>query len=289
MVVFFYSVFSVFGFTLCKLLFGIDFISNPDLINNLSSNPDSLNAAKFLQVFVPVGGLIIPAWLFPKALQLNPVSFLKIDTRFDIRYLVPSIVLIIVSIPVIAWLINVNENMHLPESMHDLEMKLKASEDMAAQLTNAFVKTNSFSGLLLNILVIALAPALCEEFLFRGTLQQFILICFKNKHVAVWSTAIIFSAVHMQFFGFFPRAALGIFLGYMFVYSKNIWIPAAAHFFNNLMTLLASYYKWNESSELMKDDYVFPFYVIALSILFSIALIVLMHTFEKKEQKTDGV
>ena len=63
----------------------------------------------------------------------------------------------------------------------------------------------------------------------------------QNHHIAIWVTAIIFSAIHLQFFGFFPRMLLGAFFGYLLVWSKSIWLPIYAHFLNNSMAVVAAY------------------------------------------------
>jgi membrane protease YdiL (CAAX protease family) len=289
MVVFFYSIFSIAGILLYKPLFGIDVLSDLSVLSNYTANPNALRAAKFLQVFISIGAFIIPAWFFPKALQQYPQSFLRVNAGFGIRDLGLGLGLMIISSPLISWLIYVNQNVHLPESMSALESRLKAAEDAAAQLTDAFTRTDSVGGLLVNIFVVALVPAICEELLFRGALLQFVRICFKNKHAAVWSSAIIFSAFHMQFFGFLPRLTLGVFLGYMFVYSRSIWVPVIAHFYNNLLALFASYFKWNEGAvDILKEDYVFPAYITILSFVLCAGILWLMHRYEKNEEITDA-
>jgi membrane protease YdiL (CAAX protease family) len=84
----------------------------------------------------------------------------------------------------------------------------------------------------------ALLPSLFEEFLFRGTLQPFLTKWFVNKHIAIIVTAFIFSAIHLQFFGFFPRFLLGIYLGYLFLWGKSLWLPILAHFLHNAISLI---------------------------------------------------
>ena len=286
MVVFFYSAFSVFGILLLKPVFGLDVLKDFSFLANIATDPKVLDAAKFLQVFSSMG-LIAAAWFFPKALQLDSKSFLKINSGFTLRDISFGLGLIVISAPLISWLIYINGNITFPASIAEIEHQLRSAEDAAAQLTQVFIKADSFNGLLLNIFVVALVPAFCEELLFRGALQQFLNVCFKNKHVAVWSTAIIFSAFHMQFFGFLPRLTLGVFLGYMFAYSGSLWVSVTAHFVNNLLALLAGYYKWNEGTiDYLKEDYVFPVYINVLSFILCIGIIYLMHISQKKEKQT---
>jgi len=286
MIVFFYSIFSVFGILLLKPVFGIDVMQDISILTNFSTDPKVLNATKFLQVFVSIGLFIVPAWFFPKAIQQDSASFLKVNSGFTSKDISFGLALMILSTPLISWLIYINGSVTFPASMAEIEHQLRLAEDAATQLSNAFIKADSFPVFLLNVMVVALIPALCEELLFRGTIQQFFTFCFRNKHFSVWITAIIFSAFHMQFFGFLPRLVLGVFLGYMFAYSGSIWVSVIAHFFNNLMALLANYNKWNEGAiEFLKEDYVFPVYINVLSFILCIGIIYLMHINQKKEEE----
>src|SRR5690606_26747624 len=117
--------------------------------------------------------------------------------------------------------------------------------------------------LLLNIFVMALLPAIAEEFYFRGTLLHILNRVFRNDHLSVWLVAIIFSAIHLQFYGFFPRVLLGAFFGYMLIWTKNIWIPAFAHFVNNAtVTVLAFVYARNgKTYEDLQSQENYPIFV----------------------------
>jgi len=103
--------------------------------------------------------------------------------------------------------------------------------------------------LIYNLLLMALLPALSEETLFRGTLQQMMYkgtssISTSNnspntkQHVAVWVSAILFSAIHFQFYGFVPRMLLGVLFGYLLLWSGSLWLPILAHFTNNAMAVI---------------------------------------------------
>lgn len=278
------SVFYGLGIFLCKPLFGIDVLSDPGILLNYANNPEALNAVKFLQVFASIGIFIVPAWYFPKAIQQNSTSFLQISSPFAVKDLALGIGVLIISTPLISWLVYANESIAFPASMAQLEQQLKAAEAAAQELTQAFIKTDSISGLVLNMFIVALVPAICEELLFRGTLQQFVALCFRNRYIAVWITAVVFSAFHGQFYGFLPRVALGALLGYMFIYSGSLWVSVIAHFINNALALLANYYHWNDgANEILKEGYVFPVYINVLSFVACIGIVYLMHVNRKKK------
>jgi len=92
------------------------------------------------------------------------------------------------------------------------------------------------------MLIVAVVPAVGEELLFRGVLQKIMIAWTKNPHFGVWITAFLFSALHLQFFGFFPRMLLGALFGYLFLWSKSLWLPILGHFINNGTVVLASYF-----------------------------------------------
>ena len=123
--------------------------------------------------------------------------------------------------------------MRLPEWMSGLEERMKAMEENAALLLEKFMDVKTTGGLLFNLLMIAVIPAFGEEFLFRGVIQKIFTGWTRSHHWGIWISAILFSALHMQFYGFIPRMFLGALFGYMLVWSGSIWVPVCAHFFNN--------------------------------------------------------
>ena len=126
--------------------------------------------------------------------------------------------------------------------MSGVENWMRSSENYAGELTSAFLTVTSIKGLLFNIVLIAVIPAIGEELLFRGVLQRIFTEWFKNPHWGIWIAAILFSAIHMQFFGFLPRLFLGLFFGYLLEATGSLWIPIVAHFINNLTGVLLSFF-----------------------------------------------
>src|SRR5690606_33227532 len=104
--------------------------------------------------------------------------------------------------------------------LENTENWMRSQEDQMKDLTKQLVMVDSIGKLMLNMLVMAVIPAIVEEYYFRGALQNILGRLFKNIHVAIWVTAIIFSAIHVQFYGFFPRMLLGLIFVYAFLWSK---------------------------------------------------------------------
>jgi membrane protease YdiL (CAAX protease family) len=118
---------------------------------------------------------------------------------------------------------------------------IKQAEEQGAVITKVFLKADNVRVFLLNVLIMAFLPALGEEIFFRGMIQQYMTKAVKNVYIAIVITAIIFSAFHFQFMGFLPRMLLGIILGCIFVWSKNIWLAVFAHFLNNGAAITLDY------------------------------------------------
>jgi hypothetical protein len=168
-----------------------------------------------------------------------------------------------------------NANMKMPEFMNGFERWARGLEDNARILTEFLTDFNGMSQFLIAMVVIAIIPAVGEEFVFRGLLQNYAQGFIKNHHLAIWFTAFLFSAFHLQFYGFFPRAFLGIAFGYLYFWSGNLIIPMVAHFINNGFTLMMIYmYRSDtinfniESSESPSLITVIPMAIIGAALLF---------------------
>jgi membrane protease YdiL (CAAX protease family) len=108
------------------------------------------------------------------------------------------------------------------------------------------LQADTIGQLILNIGLMALLPAFAEELTFRGTLQQIlkgegVRVTGYRTHAAIWITAFVFSAIHMQFYGFIPRMLMGALFGYMLVWTGSLWIPVTMHFTNNALAVIAYY------------------------------------------------
>jgi membrane protease YdiL (CAAX protease family) len=124
--------------------------------------------------------------------------------------------------------------------MTGVEQWMINSEDKINRIFDLILTGNTTSGIFLNIFMIALLPAIGEELIFRGVLLNILNRLFKSGHIAVWVTAIIFSSIHLQFYGFLPRLILGLFFGYLFFWSGTLWLPVVAHFVNNAVSTIGS-------------------------------------------------
>lgn len=169
-----------------------------------------------------------------------------------------------------------------------IEQNLKPLEDQAAELTEAMLQMPDSGALWMNIIAVAVIPAICEEFLFRGVIQSQLGKATKNIHVAIWLTAAFFSFIHFQFYGFIPRMLLGAFFGYLLIWTGSIWAPILAHFTNNAMAVLSYYYTQHSPDidlEALEESSIEPVPFIVLGLLFTAGVFVFIKSSKWKSMK----
>ena len=182
---------------------------------------------------------VAPPLILYAVTRPQPFRQLGLRTPNSFWLLLIGMVLMFVSLPLTNLLTSWNEQMHF--GFEALEKWLSQLEESAGDLTEQMLQADNIGGLLLNLLVIALIPAIGEELTFRGVLQQALVKGTKNAHVGILLSAAIFSFIHFQFYGFLPRMFLGILLGYMFYYSGSLWTSILMHFVNNGTAVVIAY------------------------------------------------
>jgi len=222
----------IFALGLLTVLGGDD-----DIVMNLD-NPNTIATLKIIQGLSVLVVFVFPAILFAVFWTKPRIHYLGVTTRPAITTLMIAGIGMLLAMPMINWLSDANQHLKLPEALSGIETWMQQSEEKAKILTEAFTKGTSVGVLILNLIVIALMAALSEELFFRGVLQKVLIDCTRNKHIGVWIGAILFSAFHMQFFGFLPRMLMGAYLGYLFLWSGSLWPGIVAHFINNGMAVV---------------------------------------------------
>lgn len=244
LVLIFGLLFSFIGLVLSALIFGVSLDEMLLLINNLD-NQASVSILKFNQLFSSLGLFLFPAIYFAYLTNHSPAKAFQLKTPSHIGWIFLVILIILLAIPMVSFLHELNQKMSFPAFLADVEAYLKEKESLAAEMTKVLLHMNGFWDVLYTLILIAVLPAIGEELLFRGALQNEIKRSMKNIHIAVWLTAAIFSFIHFQFYGFLPRLILGAVLGYIYVYSNNLWLPIIGHFVNNAFGVLWFYLEQN--------------------------------------------
>ncbi|MFP4064610.1 MAG: CPBP family intramembrane glutamic endopeptidase [Bacteroidales bacterium] len=206
---------------------------------------DDLNLIRYLQLLSHIGMFIVSSLVFGLLVGGRPLHYLQADKQPSVRALLLSVLIMLAALPLINYVMEINQQMSLPESLRKLEEWMRQTEDAAQVMTERFLQVTTYQGLLFNIFLIAIVPAIGEEFIFRGSLQRVFHQWSRNVHVAVIVTALVFSAIHFQFYGFMPRFVLGLVLGYMMVITGNIWVPVLGHFFNNAAAVITYFIVYN--------------------------------------------
>lgn len=202
-------------------------------------SPQQISGLKIFQLITSLGRFLCVPFFFIYLNGQQFLSALQLDKKIQIGSLL-LIVMIMLSAPgVINIVTEWNQGITFPASLKTLEDAMRNSEEMAKVQTEAFLSTTAITGLLLNIIIVGLVAAIGEEILFRGILQNLFWDWTKKIHLAIWITAFIFSFIHFQFFGFFPRLLLGALLGYLYYWSGSLWASIFAHFVNNAASVIA--------------------------------------------------
>lgn len=236
----------------------VDFVKNGfsmenvgSFMNNLMDNPARLREMQF---FSALGTFIFPAILLAYLFSDNYKDYLYLDTPFDLSLTLLTIVSMLVAFPLWNFLAYYNQQMAFPESLKFLEDIMRSQEEQNGQMMEMMLYAENTWALVFNIVIIAIFAAVGEEFIFRGVLQNIIEKFKINYHLVIWIAAIIFSAVHFQFYGFIPRMLMGAYFGYILYFTKNMWMPVLAHFTNNFTIVILSYIYQDQPEVLEATD-----------------------------------
>jgi membrane protease YdiL (CAAX protease family) len=223
---------SLIGFLGVWIYLGASVEAISGMLANINDS-SNIPLLKFFQVLQTLGMFILPPLVLAYFLDDKPFQYLQLNIRPS--WMMTGIICLIILVggPVIEWVSLVNQHLVLPSWMSSIEEWMRNSENLANEITEAFLSTKSIGGLVGNIFIVAVLPAIGEELLFRGLIQKLIKNMTGNSHAAIWITAALFSALHLQFFGFIPRMLLGALFGYLLEWTGTLWLPIIAHFINN--------------------------------------------------------
>ena len=256
-----------------SLFFGFSLTDITAVTQNPAAFPNGRGAMVFYQVATHFF-MFTAAPLAYLALAEPSVKRYLFQKKNYVGLILLSALLALIIMPANSWLINWNAKMVLPEALKGFEAWAKQKEELLAELTKYLTKFDTVGQMLMGLVAFALVPAIGEELVFRGIVQRNLGAWFKNHHVAIWLTAFIFGAIHVQFYGFFPRMLLGALFGYLYFWSKNLWVPIAAHFMNNGFTVVLLYLQQQKmiTANVESTD-AMPWYFGLISLLLSLAVL----------------
>lgn len=176
---------------------------------------------------------VMPPVICAVIYSYRPAEYLRVASAPGLTPLILAVGTMICSIPMMNMIIEWNEGLSLPSSLAAMESWMREAEQRAGDTVNTLMGGSSAGSLILSILIVGVLAGFSEELFFRGGIQRLLVSGRVNPHVAIWVTAFLFSAIHLQFFGFFPRLLLGAFFGYLLYWTKNLWVPIVCHILNN--------------------------------------------------------
>ncbi len=222
-----------FGYEEVKLMNSLHDLTNYKYIELLRTN----------QIIQSVGMFAAPAIMVAYLLSEKTWEYLYLNTKPTTIKILLSILIFSLILPAISIIGLHNEQLKLPAIFSSLELWMKLAEEAALKIVEAFVADKATGAVLMNYITIAAVPAIVEELLFRGTLQRIFIRMSNNYNCGIWISAFVFSAIHLQFYGFLPRMILGAIFGYITVYSGSLLPAMILHFINNSSALYFEFYK----------------------------------------------
>jgi membrane protease YdiL (CAAX protease family) len=248
---------------------------------------------RLLIVFQAILVFFLPIVFFIFLLRQSGLSFLTLGKKPTLRWILFGVLAMLACFPLVSWTGEINSLIKLPIAFSGLENWMKSMENQSSNTSEILLNDKSVLGLILNLLTIAFTAAFSEELFFRALLQQTLTKTKLNYHIGIWIAAFVFSAIHMQFYGFFPRLLLGAVLGYLFYYTGSIWVSIIAHFLNNAFVVVLGFFSGDNVNlnplEKSKDelDVSFGWPLALMSFVLIFCLFFIMNKNFKKEQSDE--
>jgi len=239
--------------------------------------PAYANAAKVIQLVMSFCMFFLPAFFLALLISKKPLYYMHYNRSINLKQVYLVIAMVFVGLFLSGALTELNQIIPIPKKW---EVSFKAMEKAYTDGVKGMAVMKNFGEYLSTLLVIAIAPAIFEETFFRGGMQNILVQWTKSAAAGIIITSIIFSAAHTSYYGFLPRFGLGIILGYIYYYGKNIWLNILLHFLNNGFAVTMLYFATKNGAlkDDAMDDTTFPWYIGIVAI---IALVILFKYFKK--------
>lgn len=273
----------IIGFVIVLMCYGTALITDTSWLTR--NDPKLVGALKILLTAQQIGLFLTPALLLGITEGKMPQYFYGLK-KPNLNLILLVLLLMACSMPLMSWINEANQKMVLPDFLKGVEQWMRKMEDEGAKTTAALLKMKSIVDFVITLIIVAVVPAVCEEFLFRGGLQRTFMRWVKNPHVAIWVSAIIFSSIHFQFYGFFPRLLLGAAFGYIYFWTGSLWYTIFAHFLNNGFAVAISYYFQRNHMPIQGDEEIpVQWYGYIISALLTLTLFKLIKDKTAKEER----
>ena len=268
----------------------IDFFSskgNTAEIMERILKPENANAIRWMQLITTTFLFFLPPVMYAWICHAKPFKHLGFKGTINIQQLVIIVLIILAASPAVDMLQQLTQ---LFPWSKEMLTKFKTAEDDYFKQVMIIARMDSFLDYIISMIMVALLPAVFEETLFRGGLQNLLSRWLKFPIIAIIITSIVFSAIHGSYLGFLSRFALGFVLGWIYYRTGNIWLNIIAHFFNNGLALTTLYFSSKAGTKMdpSKMEEHFPLWVGAISIVIVTGLFIYFDKISKKDIDRPG-
>jgi uncharacterized protein len=257
---------------------GVDLVTMSDPSKWNAADDKIIMVIRGMQLIQFICLFIIPVFICAKLFSTNTRTYLGLVKPYNPLYFLIGTCVLLLAIPLTNYLGELNRLVHFPAG---IEKWMKAQEDEAARTLKILLSRRTIPDLILNLVFIASLAAIGEELLFRGIAQRIFTRWFKSPWAGIIVTAILFSAMHVQFYGFLPRFLLGILLGAVYWYSGSLWVAILAHFVYDALLITLVYF----NPSMLNEDNPGETKNLVLAALISLVAIVTLLIWMKKKTR----
>jgi uncharacterized protein len=262
-----FVILTLIGTVILSKITGVGILEIKDIGKWNPNDPRMIHFIRGLLLIQFLGLFLIPSILFAYFSDPKPLKYLGLKQPNNHIYWILAIVIMFVAIPAVEYIGVLNQKMNFGA---DTQKWMKGMEEEAAKQIQFMLAKHTPAELITNLIFISLFAGVGEEIFFRGILQRLFIRAFKNPWMGIVFTAAIFSAFHFQFFGFFPRLALGIVLGAIYWYSGSLWAAIIAHFIYDGFIIVLVYFNpsmiKDPDQSIMNPNSLLPLAVISLGL-----------------------
>lgn len=270
-----FFVIGMLGTFLLSAITGISLAEMADLTKMDHTKASTVNFLRGMQAVQFISLFVIPVFICLRLFSTDNKKYLGWKAPSHPGYIMAGFGLLLIAIPFTSWLGELNRNIPFPQGMASW---MQQKEEDAAKTIEALLTRHTIKDLLLNLVCVAGFAAVGEELLFRGMAQRLLIKLFKSPWAGILVSAAIFSAMHMQFYGFLPRFALGVLLGLIYWYSGSLWVAMLAHFIYDAALITLAYF----NPEMLKNENNMQLSNLAIIGSISLALVILLVIWMKK-------
>jgi membrane protease YdiL (CAAX protease family) len=266
---------NIIGVAIAGGLYGFKILQDIGTVD--AATPHIASALWIIQLTGTTLPILAAPVFFAYVIVNDPGDYIKPNFDFSWGLIGLGLCIMLLSLPTIELLSNINQQLQLPHFLSGVQKWMEDSEKEADKLTAVMLQMNTIRDLVIDILLIGLVTAIVEEFMFRGVLQTIFARWTQSYHAAIWITAILFSAFHMEFFGFLPRVLLGALFGYFVVWSGSIWPAVWGHFVNNATDVILTYLEQHKIIKIADDQHIFNKAEYVISFALGLAVMLVYH------------